>query len=579
MIRSEVGRAALATPGWPSETEGLRLFELAAEAAAHGPCMEVGGFGQRSALYLAEGCRQASGFPLFCVDAYRELDSGGDGPPGAGAWTVDALAHGARGVGLEEHVVALVTDPPVVSRFWPDDNASLLLVHGGAAPEDLERDVRLWAHIVRRGGYLCVRLPAGPPDAADAALRAVEAALPQDRWETVDRVGELGILRRRRSLIGVGARGANGANGHGANGNGHGAANGGGRVSSIVRGAASGRRVALASSRHLGEAPAVAGRGWSLLGQDGGQSIDLGDRTLFVFSDTLLALSGDGVPGREPGDRYAFLANTAAIATGHDLRAALAGARYLTDEAGVPRELISPTEEEAAQRLRFWPLHGVLVDGRVYLYYLIIYSEDLRSTWGFENRGVGLAIVDPDTGACERVTRNGDPCLWPNTVDDLHLGVQVLREGDLVYLYGSTRTGPGNDNQAVVGRVPVDRIADPDAYRFLAGSDWVVDPAEATPLGLCAPDYSVSFNPYVGAFTMIYVDGESKTLRMRTASSPAGPFSPSATIGTVSHHDSSELIYLAFEHPAFREEGGRVVHLTYSQPRFARNSLVRLRFR
>jgi hypothetical protein len=509
------------------------------------------------------------------VDAYRELDS-----PEAGACTVDALAHGARGVGLEGQVVALVTDPPVVSRFWPDDNAALLLLHGGGTAEELQRDVRLWAHILRRGGYLCVRLPAGPADEAESALRAVEAALPAHRWEIVDRVGELGILRRRRSLIGAGANG----NGHGSangngNGNGHRAANGRGRVASIVRDAASGRRVALASSRHLGEAPAVSGRGWSILGQDGGQSIDLGDRTLFVFSDTLLGLTGEVDSGRPPDDRYAFLANTAAIAGGGDLRAALAGAQYLTDPAGFPRELISPTAEEAAERLRFWPLHGILVDGRVHLFYLIIFSEDIRSTWGFENRGVGLAVVDPHTGACERVTRGGDPCLWPNTVDDFHLGVQVLRDGEHVYVYGSTRSGPTTVNEAVVGRVPVDRVADPDAYRFLAGSEWVADPAAAGGLGPCAPDYSVSFNPYVGAYTMLYVDGDSKHLRMRTASSPAGPFTAPATIGTLTHHEASELVYLAFEHPAFREEDGRVVHLTYSQPKFARNSLVRLRFR
>jgi hypothetical protein len=161
----------------------------------------------------------------------------------------------------------------------------------------------------------------------------------------------------------------------------------------------------------------------------------------------------------------------------------------------------------------------------------------------------------------------------------MHLGVQVLLDGDHVYVYGSRRSEPGSENEAFVGRVPADRLAEPDAYRFLAGSEWVADLTAAGSLGPCAPDYSVSSNPYVGAYTLIYVEGETKALRMRTASSPAGPFGPDATIGTLAHDEASELIYLAFEHPAFREEDGRVVHLTYSQPRFARNSLVRLRFR
>ena len=121
-----------------------------------------------------------------------------------------------------------------------------------------------------------------------------------------------------------------------------------------------------------------------------------------------------------------------------------------------------------------------------------------------------------------------------------------------------------------------------EAHRALKEAKVEVSGSDLTAagsLGPCAPDYSVSFNPYVGAYTLLYVEGETKTLRMRTASSPAGPFGLPATIGTLAHDEASELVYMAFEHPAFREEDGRVVHLSYSQPRFARNSLVRLRFR
>jgi hypothetical protein len=77
---------------------------------------------------------------------------------------------------------------------------------------------------------------------------------------------------------------------------------------------------------------------------------------------------------------------------------------------------------------------------------------------------------------------------------------------------------------------------------------------------------------------MLYVDGETKTLMLRTADSLTGPYGPPMTIGTVAHDPTSELVYIGFEHPKFREQDGRVVHVSYCQPRFARNSLVRLQF-
>ena len=48
-------------------------------------------------------------------------------------------------------------------------------------------------------------------------------------------------------------------------------------------------RSSIRAVRYIGTLPRRHTNLWVLFGQDGGQSIDLGDRTLFVFSDTLLA--------------------------------------------------------------------------------------------------------------------------------------------------------------------------------------------------------------------------------------------------------------------------------------------------
>jgi hypothetical protein len=323
-----------------------------------------------------------------------------------------------------------------------------------------------------------------------------------------------------------------------------------------------------------------------IVGQDGGQSIDLGDRTLFVFSDTLLGVPFAGHRRSGAGSRIEgfvdshpkLLANAAGLSSEPELRQALSALDYYRDESGRPRQILAPTVDESGQRLRFWPQHGIFLDGKVFIYYLGIRSEDAASTWGFKNVGVGLAQLDPETGLCDRLFRDGDWRHWGPISDDFHLGVQVLREDDHVYVFGSSRVGMSIE--ARLARVAVDRISDPDAYEFLTSPDvaWGEDPASAYSLGPCASDYSVSFNPYLKKYVMFYVDAYTTGLTLRTADRLVGPYSSPVRLATVPRRPTSELVYLGFEHPKFRQEGGRVVYVSFSEPRFASNSLVKLRF-
>jgi hypothetical protein len=49
--------------GYLAEDEGLRLFELALEAAPLGPCLEIGGFCGKSTVYL--GTAKGQWCPLW----------------------------------------------------------------------------------------------------------------------------------------------------------------------------------------------------------------------------------------------------------------------------------------------------------------------------------------------------------------------------------------------------------------------------------------------------------------------------------------------------------------------------------
>jgi hypothetical protein len=324
-----------------------------------------------------------------------------------------------------------------------------------------------------------------------------------------------------------------------------------------------------------------------VIGQDGGQSIDLGEQVLFVFSDTLLAPlqhTHEAEYSRAPfatqlGDRGSFLANSAGLSSDLDLHQAMAGMRYYTDGRGFPCEILVPTTQEREEGIRFWPEHGIFIDGKVYLYYLGIQTIDHSSIWGFRNLGVGLAVLDPQTGACQRLRRGDDWCLWQAEAEDFHFGTQVLKAGKDVYVFGSLRKD--FQSWAIVARAGADQITNPLAYEYLHSQqpEWRHGLEEACSLGECAADYSVSYNTYLGKYMMVYVDGYRKTLMLRTADELIGPYTPSQKVGRVPYEPASELVYLAFEHPKFRAKDGERVYVSYCQPRFTPNTLVEIRFR
>jgi len=340
------------------------------------------------------------------------------------------------------------------------------------------------------------------------------------------------------------------------------------------------------STRYLGSFPAHRAEQWTMIGQDGGQSIPLPDATLFVFSDTLLAARSTHHPERPVprafrstlGARGMFLANSAAIGAGPDLRRTWAGMQYFLDGDGFVRQILEPLDRERLQGIRFWPEHGICIDGRVYLYYLGVQTTDPGSIWGFRTLGTGLAVLDPASGRCERLRSGGDWRLWPCTVDDLHFGVQVLREDDWLYVFASVREGLFTT--ARVARVRADDVTHPARYEFLQDPEprWGPSLDTACNLGLCGGDYSVSFNAHLGRYLMCYVESYGKRLTVRTAPRPWGPYDDPITVVGVPHEAASELVYLGFEHPHYSSDGGRTVFISYCQPHFTSNSLMSVRF-
>lgn len=201
----EVARRAR---GFLSEAEGLLLFSLAAEASARAPCLEVGSYCGKSAVYLASGCRGAGANPLFAVDHHGGSPEQQPGQPYHDPELFDSRLQRVstfgpflatlREAGLEDWVIPVVTTSARLSRHWPGLQLSLVFIDGGHSEEDVRVDVEGWAPRVAGGGYLCMHdLFSDPARGGQAPYRSFERLRRSPGWERVTQVETLGVLRRR----------------------------------------------------------------------------------------------------------------------------------------------------------------------------------------------------------------------------------------------------------------------------------------------------------------------------------------------------------------------------------------------
>lgn len=204
------GIAALAarTAGFLAVEEGLKLFELAYELAPKAPCLEIGSYCGKSALYLAAGCRAAAGFGLFSVDHHR---GSVEQQPGQQYFdptlfdehrgTIDTLPHFLKTIaqaGLQEYVSPLVTTSAAAGRNFASSSLSLVFIDGGHSREDVEADWHTWGHTVIHGGALAFHDIYPDPACGGQAPREVfESVCRESGWRYEGLFGSLGVVRRR----------------------------------------------------------------------------------------------------------------------------------------------------------------------------------------------------------------------------------------------------------------------------------------------------------------------------------------------------------------------------------------------
>ncbi|SHI80123.1 Methyltransferase domain-containing protein [Desulfatibacillum alkenivorans DSM 16219] len=194
----------LPVKGFLALDEAQRLYDIALEAGAKGPCLEIGSYCGKSTLFLGTACKEA-GAVLFSIDHHRGNEEQQPGEEYHDSDLVDGegrmdtfpfFRKTLETAGLEDTVIAMVTRSRIASRQWATPLA-LVFIDGGHTFEAAYTDYVSWAGHVMPGGYLAIHdIFDDPAKGGQAPYEIYNLAKASKLFEECPMTGTLGVLRR-----------------------------------------------------------------------------------------------------------------------------------------------------------------------------------------------------------------------------------------------------------------------------------------------------------------------------------------------------------------------------------------------
>lgn len=225
-------------------------------------------------------------------------------------------------------------------------------------------------------------------------------------------------------------------------------------------------------------------------GRDGGGSVVLGGKILWLFGDTFYYPNFDPYPPTPDVWRSA----TASLSDFNDPYNTVQGG---TDSRGNPLQVIPLTAEEAAynraknnpnDRYVVWPSGQIAQDSNTAILFFLRFLAGSDKSAG--KSGIGVATLRTGEGVA---TRQPGLLFGPS---EPGFRVSMVR-GDYVYLYAvecGTETCP-------VARALISRATERSAYTFWDGTGWNMDVARAKPVvPVSNYGYTVMWSDALGKF-------------------------------------------------------------------------------
>lgn len=232
-----------------------------------------------------------------------------------------------------------------------------------------------------------------------------------------------------------------------------------------------------------------------VLGQDGVTPIELSDSiTMWTFGDTLVETS-EMISNSLSFTEKLSPANISKLKF-----------KFLLKNDKVC-QFINYNKNENPLITRLWPVDGIRIADKVYVYYFIIKITDAGNPFGFTKTAVGIAMWSiPDNWNIESGVYSVNFKRLPNLFPENYpaFGAAVFMKDN--YIYTAGQFTDRNKSSINISRVHPENIANGNTYEFLcANGSWTRDIKKTYAffndvMGEC----SLSYNGYLGKYIITY---------------------------------------------------------------------------
>ncbi len=288
----------------------------------------------------------------------------------------------------------------------------------------------------------------------------------------------------------------------------------------------------------------------NIRGRDGGGSVVLGGKILWLYGDTFYA--PDFSPNPPAPDVW-----RSATATYSDFSDPYNAVQGGVDSRGNPLQVIPSTPEEAEynrvkndpvnNRYVVWPSGQVAQDDNTALLFFMRFLTNADKSSA--TSGIGVATLR--TGQAVATRQAG--FLFGS--DEPSFRVSMVH-GDYVYLYAincDTTTCP-------VARAPIAKATERSAYTFWDGNSWNMDVALAKPvMPVSNYGFTVMWSDALGKYIQAMIGDFSQQVYFSFSDAPQGPWSTPVKAFEV----PGETTYVPYFHPELSQ--GQSVIMTYTR--------------
>lgn len=193
--------------GFLDHEEGAALYEIAKEAGAIGPCLEIGSYCGKSTIYLGSACKEQNSI-LFSIDHHTGSE---EQQPGEEYFDpdlydsrrdrVDTFSEFRKTIetaGLADTVIPMVCRSESAARMWATP-LSLVFIDGGHSFASAFTDYNSWAGHILPDGYLLIHdIFKDPKEGGQAPHQVYQIAAASGFFHECPMVRTLGVLKRRK---------------------------------------------------------------------------------------------------------------------------------------------------------------------------------------------------------------------------------------------------------------------------------------------------------------------------------------------------------------------------------------------